>query len=127
MSTPRILENSPFARVARVVLRAQSVAMVLGNTVHLSGARREEFLQDPYWVAHEMCHIRQFREHGFAGFLWKYLVESVRVGYYANRFEAEARQAGRDEAHLYAAGRPLPDPAQMHKGARAPEQDSTLS
>jgi hypothetical protein len=118
MSSPRIIENSPFARIARIVLQSRSVAMVLGNTIHLSGATREQFLQDPYWVAHEMCHIRQFREHGHLPFLWKYLVESARVGYFNNKFEAEARLAGRDEAHLYAGGKPLPDPEQMHKGAR---------
>lgn len=118
MKSPRIVENSPFARIARVVLHSRSVAMVLGNSIHLSGATREQFLRDPYWVAHEMCHIRQFREHGYLPFLWKYLLESVRVGYFHNKFEAEARLAGRLDAHLYAGAGPLPDPAQMHQGAR---------
>jgi hypothetical protein len=118
MKPPRIIENSPFARIARIVLQSRSVAMVLGNSIHLSGATREQFLRDPYWVAHEMCHIRQFREHGLALFLWKYLVESARVGYFNNKFEAEARLAGRLDAHLYAGAGPLPDPEQMHKGAR---------
>lgn len=127
MKSPWILPASPLARVARLVLRAPNVAMVLGNTIHLSGVTRAEFLRDPYWVAHEMCHIRQFQEHGFLPFLWKYFAESVRLGfrnrgfsvrggYYANRFEAEAREAGRREAHLYANGLPLPDPATLHQG-----------
>ncbi|MBG8553235.1 hypothetical protein [Hymenobacter guriensis] len=117
MNPPRIIENSPLARIARMVLKSSSVAMVLGNSIHLSGVKRVDFLRDPYWVAHEMCHIRQYREHGYVGFLRKYLLESMRVGYYANCFEAEARQAGRAEAHLYANGLPLPDPATMHRGA----------
>ncbi|QIX61988.1 hypothetical protein HER32_12650 [Hymenobacter sp. BT18] len=119
MPSPRIVENSLFARIARLVLKSSSVAMVLGNTIHLSGVKRQDFLRDPYWVAHEMCHIRQYQQHGYFGFLGRYLLESMRVGYYANRFEAEARQAGRDEAHLYANGLPLPDPAKMHRGAGA--------
>ncbi|GGF16511.1 hypothetical protein [Hymenobacter cavernae] len=120
MKPPRILPNSPFARIARRVLGSSSVAMVLGNTIHLSGATKEEFLCDPYWVAHEMCHIQQFREHGYLAFLWKYLVESARVGYYNNKYEAEARLAGQRDAQLYAHNGVLPDPATMHRGAGEP-------
>ena len=69
--------------------------MVLGNTVHLSGTTRAEFLADAEWVAHEQVHIRQFREHGVLPFLWKYLLESARVGYFNNRFEVEAREEAR--------------------------------
>ena len=111
MQLPRIVENSPFARIARWVLKQPNVAMVLGNTIHLSGATREEFLLHPSWVAHEMCHIKQVQEHGLIPFLWKYLVESARVGYYANCFEAEARAAAERDTAEYAAllGLPTPD------------------
>jgi len=118
MNLPRIIENSPLARLARLKLGTNNVAMVLGSSIHLSGATKEEFLNDPYWVAHEMEHIRQFQEHGTVGFLWKYLVGWARYGYYDIPFEAEAREAGRRNATLYAQGRPLPDPEKMHKGAR---------
>ena len=87
--------NSPLARVARAVLGAPQVAMVLGRTVHLSGTSRDEFLADAEWVAHEQVHLRQFREHGVLPFLWKYLLESARVGYFNNRFEVEAREEAR--------------------------------
>ena len=90
---PRTFVNSPLARVARLVLgNASRVAMVLGQTVHLSGATREEFLADPEWVAHEEVHLRQVRDLGLARFLFQYLVESARVGYYQNKFEVEARE-----------------------------------
>ena len=92
---PRTLLNSPLARVARAVLGARQVAMVLGSTVHLSGVSRAEFLADAEWVAHEETHLRQFREHGTLPFLWKYLLESARVGYFNNRFEIEAREEAR--------------------------------
>jgi hypothetical protein len=72
-----------------------SVAMVLGQTVHLSGATREEFLADPEWVAHEEVHLRQVRDLGLAQFLFQYLAESARVGYYQNKFEVEAREGAR--------------------------------
>ena len=114
MSSPRTWTGSPLARVARLVLRAPRVAMVVGGTVHLSGASRAEFLADPEWVAHEAVHLRQYREHGLLSFLWKYLVESARVGYYHNKFEVEARE---EAARFMAANpalarRPLPRHAQ---------------
>ena len=78
--------------MARLVLGNKGrVAMVLGQTVHLSGASRAEFLADPEWVAHEEVHLRQVRNLGLTRFLFEYLVESARVGYYQNRFEVEAR------------------------------------
>jgi hypothetical protein len=90
---PRTFVNSPLARVARLVLgRAPRVAMVIGKTVHLSGATRAEFLADPEWVAHEEVQVRDL---GLPRFLWQYLVESARVGYYQNRFEVEAREGAR--------------------------------
>jgi hypothetical protein len=88
--TPRTFVNS------RLVLgNASRVAMVIGKTVHLSGATREEFLADPEWVAHEEVHLRQVRDLGLPRFLFQYLVESARVGYYQNRFEVEAREGAR--------------------------------
>ncbi|MCC9166457.1 hypothetical protein [Pontibacter harenae] len=90
----KIVENSWFARIARMVLKSRNVAMVLGKSIHLSGVDRATFLRDEGWVAHEFCHIRQFQEHGYLRFLWLYLVESVRVGYYNNKYEVEARVEG---------------------------------
>jgi hypothetical protein len=115
MQNLRTRVNSPLARIARLVLKAPRVAMVVGQTVHLSGTSREEFLADAEWVAHEAVHLRQYREHGLLPFLWKYLVESARVGYYHNRFEAEAREEARrvvlaDPNHTL---RPLPRHAQQ--------------
>lgn len=95
MQNPRTWTRSPLARIARLVLRSQRVAMVVGQTVHLSGATREQFLADAEWVAHELVHLRQYREHGLLPFLWKYLVESARVGYYHNKYEVEARAEAR--------------------------------
>jgi hypothetical protein len=105
MSAPPTFVNSPLARVARLVLgRAPRVAMVLGKTVHLSGASREEFLADPEWVAHEEVHLRQVRDLGLARFLFHYLVESARVGYYQNKFEVEAREGARRHMLARASG-----------------------
>ncbi len=92
-----IKENSFFAKVATWKLRSDNVAMVLGNTIHLYGVTPQEFLSNYKWVKHELCHIKQYKQYGFIGFLVKYLWESVKVGYYKNKFEVEAREA--EEKH----------------------------
>ena len=95
MKDLRTYTRSPLARIARLVLSSPRVAMVIGQTVHLSGATREQFLADAEWVAHEQVHLRQYQEFGLLPFLWKYLVESARVGYYHNKYEVEARDEAR--------------------------------
>ena len=89
-----IVEHSFLARIARWVLRVDNVAMVLGKCIYLSGVQKEIFLKNRAWVAHELCHVRQFQEYGFFRFLWLYFIESLKVGYYRNKFEVEARAAG---------------------------------
>jgi len=91
----RIRENSWIARIAAWKLSSKQVAIVIGKTIHLHNTTKEEFLQNERWVKHELCHIRQFKEHGFFRFIIMYLWESMKKGYYNNKYEAEARQAER--------------------------------
>jgi hypothetical protein len=88
-----IREKSWLAKIAAAKLRTKSVAMVLGSTIHLHNTTREEFLQNTKWVKHELSHVQQFKQHGYIGFILKYIWESIRHGYYNNRFEKEARDA----------------------------------
>lgn len=89
----KIKENSWLAKIAAIKLGTKAVAMVLGKTIHLHNTTKASFLQDEKWVKHELCHIRQFKQHGYFCFIVKYLLESIRKGYYNNRFEVEARKA----------------------------------
>ena len=95
MSTPNytIKENSWLAKIAAKKLGTQNVAMVLGKTIHLYNVSATDFLKDETWVKHELCHIKQFKEHGYFMFLIKYLYESMKHGYYNNKYEVEARAA----------------------------------
>jgi hypothetical protein len=88
-----IKENSWLAKIAAKKLKANAVAMVLGKTIHLHNTSKAQFLNDKRWLKHELCHIKQFKEHGFFLFVVKYLWESLRKGYNNNRFEVEARNA----------------------------------
>lgn len=88
-----IKENSWIAKLAAKKLKAENAAIVLGNTIHLYNIRRQEFLENKKWVRHEMCHLQQFKKHGYFIFIIKYLWESLRNGYYNNKYEVEARRA----------------------------------
>jgi Domain of unknown function (DUF4157) len=93
----QIKENSWLARIAAAKMKADKVAIVFGNTIHLHNTTSAEFLQDKTWVCHELKHVEQYGQHGFAGFIAKYLIEWTRKGYYNNRFEIEARNSEADE------------------------------
>lgn len=89
----KIREKSWLAMLAASKLGSKNVAMVLGKTIHLHGATKQEFLNNRSWVKHELCHVQQFKKYGFVGFLFRYLIESIRHGYYNNKFEVEARMS----------------------------------
>jgi len=89
----KIKEHSWRARIAAMVLKSPGVAIVFGSTIHLHGVSATQFLMDERWLKHELKHIEQYQKEGYLGFLVKYLWESIRHGYYNNRFEVEAREA----------------------------------
>ena len=88
-----IRENSFIAHIAAKKLRCRQVAIVLGNTIHLHNTTKKEFHSNLRWVRHEMVHVDQFRRYGKWNFFILYLLESIKKGYWNNRFEVEARAA----------------------------------
>lgn len=88
-----IKENSFIAKISALKLNTTRVAIVIGNTIHLHNTSKADFLKDGKWLKHELCHVRQFRQHGTFTFLFKYLWESIKHGYYNNKYEIEAREA----------------------------------
>ena len=93
-----VQENSWLARLAARRLGQDKMAMVLGSTILLHNTTTGEFLSNQKWVRHELAHIRQFRQYGYAGFLFRYLAESLKNGYYNNKFEKLARDAEEDDS-----------------------------
>src|SRR5215216_5425794 len=92
-----IKENSFIARLAARILYEKSVAIVIGRTIHLWNADKEDLLKNKKWLRHELVHIQQFKQHGFIKFLLLYTWESLKNGYYNNRFEIAARAKENDE------------------------------
>lgn len=88
-----IKENSWIAKLAAIKLRSKRVAIVIGKTIHLHNTSKQEFLKDEKWVKHELCHVKQFQQNGYLRFIVKYLWESIKHGYFNNKYEVEAREA----------------------------------
>ena len=91
-----IKENSFLAKLAAWKLGKSTMAIVFGSRIHLFNCSKETFLSNQSWLRHELCHVKQYQQHGYLLFLFKYLWESIRHGYYNNRFEVEARAAETD-------------------------------
>ena len=79
-----VIENSLYARAhlgMRATTRPNRILLAI------TGA---EFVADPEFLLHEYFHVvRQWRPGHLTG--WRYLAESARRGYWANRYEQEAR------------------------------------
>ena len=65
--------------------RASVAAITLGRTIFLAPGTR----LDPELLLHELRHVQQFAER--KTFPLRYIWESLRRGYHANRYEADAR------------------------------------
>jgi hypothetical protein len=92
----RVKENSWVAKLAAAKMKADKLAIVFGNTIHLYNTSRSEFLSDTDWVCHELKHVEQYQQNGVMGFLIKYLFDWIKNGYYNNKFEVEARENEKD-------------------------------
>jgi len=69
------------------------IAVVVGRTIYLCKISKIDFIKDKKHLAHELCHVRQFRQYGFFRFLFLYVLEHLKNGYAQNKFEIEARAA----------------------------------
>src|SRR3954454_4113147 len=86
----RFKEKSLIARIGATLLREKCIAVTIGNTIHLWNASMEDIIKNKKWLQHEFVHIQQFKQYGFVKFLLLYLWESLKNGYYNNKFEIEA-------------------------------------
>lgn len=81
----RVIEHSFYAR-----LHFGARATTRRNRILLRGSAAA-FWSDPDLVLHEYFHvIRQWQPRRLT--IWRYVVESLRRGYWLNRFEIEARE-----------------------------------
>ena len=86
----RVIEHSLFAR-----LHSCDHATTRRRRIYLCGSAAD-FFGNPALMLHEYCHVlKQWEPRRLTA--WRYLLESLRRGYWENRFEIEARAFA--EAH----------------------------
>jgi hypothetical protein len=61
----------------------------------LAIAKDDAHVADENLCQHEFVHMRQFRRHGWLGFVIRYFWQCLRHGYTNNPFEVEAREMSR--------------------------------
>lgn len=98
--TVRIKENSLLAKLAAYNLKAEKMALVIGDTIRLHNTTKQEFLSNPKWVRHEIAHVHQYKQKGKVRFILSYLLETFNLGYEYNRYELEAIKKERDHLLL---------------------------
>ena len=96
MTKVKIKENSWLAKIAAKKLESQSIAMVVGKTIHLHNSTKADFLRNKRWVRHEVAHVKQYARLGVVRFIFLYLLETFNKGYENNRFEVDARKKEKD-------------------------------
>lgn len=87
----RLHENSLVARIAACRLKERSIAVTIGRHICLYGISRQNFIQDKNWVCHELAHVDQYLQYGILRFVFLYIKESIKNGYFNNHFEVDAR------------------------------------
>jgi hypothetical protein len=93
----RIVEQSRFAR-----LHGRRVAATTRRGVIYVAGSKKRFVADPELVLHEYFHVlRQWNTGTLT--TWRYVRESLRRGYHANRYEVEARMFTRQHVLALAA------------------------
>ena len=84
LSTVRIAEGS------RLPLLPGFVAITLGRTIYVRGRLSQ---QPATLLAHELAHVRQFRERGWLGMTGAYAAMWLEHGYAGHPLEQDARAA----------------------------------
>jgi len=81
----KVIEHSLFAR-----LHWNAIATTRRRRIYLRGSA-QDFFNDPALMIHEYFHVMNQWEPRLLT-SWRYVVESLRRGYWSNRFEVEARE-----------------------------------
>lgn len=99
VSHVRVIEHSLYAW-----LHPRAIATTRRRRIYLRGSA-QDFFDDPWLMLHEYCHVLKQWEPGDLS-LVSYCLESLRNGYWNNRFEVEARAFADKYVHALRAAHP---------------------
>ncbi len=90
----KVIEHSLFAR-----LHWNAIATTRRRRIYLRGSA-QDFFNDPALMIHEYFHVMNQWEPRLLT-SWRYVLESLRRGYWSNRFEVEAREFTANNLHRF--------------------------
>lgn len=90
----KVIEHSFFAR-----LHWNAIATTRRRRIYLRGSAKD-FFNDPALMIHEYFHVMNQWEPRLLT-VWGYVLESLRRGYWHNRFEVEARRFAADNLQKF--------------------------
>ena len=88
----RLKTDTLVSKIASTIMRpakGRALATAIGKTIHLHNITPEDFINNKTFLRHELQHCIQYHTTRF--FLLKYIWETMRHGYFQNRYEVEAR------------------------------------
>lgn len=68
----------------------KAIASAINKTIHLHAITAEAFVERKAFMRHELQHIIQY--HTIRFFVLKYIWETLKKGYFNNKYEVEARE-----------------------------------
>jgi hypothetical protein len=89
--TVHIKENSSIAACAAFIMKSQTMAITIGNTIYLHGTTIDSFFNNKEWLTHEVAHVHQFATCNKWIFIIQYCIEWLKRGYFNNKYEVAAR------------------------------------
>jgi Domain of unknown function (DUF4157) len=102
VSHVRVIEYSLYARMHR-----RAIATTRRRRIYLRGSA-QDFFDDPWLMLHEYCHVlKQWEPRDLT--VVSYCLESLRHGYWNNRFEVAARAFADRHLHALRAAHPSND------------------
>jgi hypothetical protein len=89
----RLKTDTLVSKIAFRLIRSfknKAVASTIGKTIHLHKITPEAFVENRAFLRHELQHAIQYQTIRF--FALKYIWETLRKGYFQNKYEVEARE-----------------------------------
>lgn len=89
----KLKTNTIVSKIAHRLIRSfkgKAVASTIGTTIHLHNITPEDFIENRAFLRHEIQHVIQYQTIRF--FALKYIWETLKRGYFNNKYEVEARE-----------------------------------
>ena len=87
-----LITSSRLVRFMRKIgINKRLLGITLGSTIRWGGLPKDV---TQWFLAHEFCHVLQYKRMGFFKFYWTYLTGLLKTSYHTHPMEVEAHDYG---------------------------------